>query len=279
MSQVETHWGWAKISKDPQGYLEVMLENDAIRVCYGHGQRFHRGMDFHESYILEFICKETGEDQVAYQKNGFGWGCLDAGEWHGLLESAKVVDWNDQVIKARLAWSPIQGPVAIKDVSLYKGKSYLKIDYLSWCVNIFDIAVPGGSCFGEYYIHGMKAWKRPLTYYPEIYFDRSPVDLGYENITELDEAGSLDYRGWFILGIYNPENGHGFGRLAPVQSTDIIKLLFKDERIGRRGFELFPYYERSHCSYTNYLFPFSGGASGIRDFAGDLIDQLETCAQ
>jgi hypothetical protein len=276
MVQAETDWGSLTIVPDAQGYLSVVLENEALRVCYGHGLRFHRERDMHESYIVEFMDKRTGEDQVQYNKNGFGWGCLDAGEWHGLIKSANQVVCNELVLTVRIEWEPIQGPVAIKEISLFKGQPWLKIDYLSWCVNIFDIGVPGGTIQGKYYLHGMDAWKRPLTYYPEIYFDRSPVDLGYENITELDEAGPLNYQGWFVMGIYNPENGRGFGRLAPVDSTDIIKLLFADPKIGQRGFELFPCYERTHAPYGNYLFPLTDGAQGVLSTAEDIIHSLES---
>jgi hypothetical protein len=211
---------------------------------------------------------------VQYHQNGFGWGCLDAGEWHGVIKNVCLTWWDHQRMSVQMTWEPIQGPVAVKEVTLYRNQPFLKIDYLSWCVNIFDIGVPGGTKQGEYYIYGMKKWKRPLMYYPEIYFDRSPVDLGYENITELDEAGPLDYRGWFVMGIYNPENGRGYGRLSPVSSTDIFKLLFRDEQIGRRGFELFPYYERPHESYLNFLFPTTNGAAGVQQAADHILQHI-----
>ncbi len=80
---------------------------------------------------------------------------------------------------------------------------------------------------------------------------------GIENITAVDQAGSLDYHGWFIMGVYNPGNGEGFGRIVAVDHMDIIKLLFN------RGFELFPHYQRSHEPFSGYLFAVTKGAKEI----------------
>jgi hypothetical protein len=55
------------------------------------------------------------------------------------------------------------------------------------------------------------------------------------------------------MGVYNPANGRGFGRVAPVERVTIIKLLTFGPK---RGFELFPWGEGEN---TQYLFVVTGG--------------------
>jgi hypothetical protein len=75
------------------------------------------------------------------------------------------------------------------------------------------------------------------------------------------DAGSLNYHGWFVMSVYNSKNGVGFGRVAPVDRINNLKLLFY------KGFELFPDLaigknSRKHVPFTCYLFASTGGGDG-----------------
>lgn len=113
-------------------------------------------------------------------------------------------------------------------------------------MNIVDIASPGGAKSGVYAIYGAERWKRAILLYPKVYFDRNPKYMGHENITEVDEAGPLDYAGRFIMGVYNPSNGRGFGRVAPVEAI-----------------ELFPHFRRPKRAFSSRLYFVTGGREEI----------------
>jgi hypothetical protein len=73
------------------------------------------------------------------------------------------------------------------------------------------------------------------------------------------------------MGVFNPQNGQGYGRVMPVEPVDIIKLLFE----GRNcGFEVFPYYNREHKPFDTYLFPVTGGAEGVLSLGQRIVDEM-----
>ncbi|GAN31510.1 LamG-like jellyroll fold domain-containing protein [Candidatus Brocadia sinica] len=249
-------WGSISIGTDTDGALEVSLENSKIRLKYG---RFFGGHHY-EHAIKDLVIKSVNEDQAGLY--------LDACANRGTLTTAVVVQDDANVKTVRLEWD---NGAKVSEVSIYPDSHYIKTKYLKYGTNIVDQGSPGGggSSSGVYEIYGASEWKRGYVIYPNIYFDRYPGDVGYQNITEIDQPGPLDYHGWFIMGVYNEANGRGFGRVAPVSQIDIIKLLWN------KGFELFPTFNRTHSPYTAYLFVVTGGgANEILSRGKNLADGL-----
>ncbi|GAN31524.1 LamG-like jellyroll fold domain-containing protein [Candidatus Brocadia sinica] len=249
-------WGSISIGTDTAGALEVSLENSKIRLKYG---RFFGG-DHYEHVIKDLVIKSVNEDQAGLY--------LDACANRGTLTTAYVVQDGADVKTVRLEWD---NGAKVSEVSIFPDSYYIKTKYIRYGTNIVDQGSPGGggSSSGVYEIYGASEWKRGYVIYPNIYFDRYPGDVGYQNITEIDQPGPLDYHGWFIMGVYNVANGRGFGRVAPVSQIDIIKLLWKT------GFELFPTFSRPHSPYTGYLFVVTGGgANEILSRGRNLADGL-----
>lgn len=270
MQQAQFDWGQMLIDQAEDGSIRLTCENDHLLCCYeladfGSDEKF-------ESPIRRFVIKHTGQDQVQLPQ-GDDRGRIDAAAYRGPLVKAYLTDTHQSgSLSARLAWQPIRGKVAEQELTIYQGKPWLRIDYLEWYVNIVDIALPGGTDQGAYCIYGAETWHRPYTYYEDIYFCRFPGDVGYRNITAVEDPAPLLYKDHFILGIYNPANGHGYGRVLPVEPVDIIKLLSEREK---RGFEIFPCYQREHKPFYSYLFSVNGGAENVLSTGKQIIDEME----
>lgn len=259
-------WGQVRVGRDAQGHLEAVLENHRLRVRYG--LKYPKYPDDEvESVITDLVLQD------APQVNQAGH-LMDAAAWRAPLTRAEIKQDTLSVKTVHLEWAgQRQYPGAAADVSIYPDGPFVRTDYLSWCVNVVDIGWPGGTrTAAEYVIYGADAWKRGQLLYPQVYFDRWPGDIGHENVTEVDDPGPLDYHGWFIMGVYNPANGIGYGQVVPVEAVDVIKLL-KFERDGM-GFELFPYFHRPHQPFRGYLYAVTGGAQEIISLGQRLADDI-----
>lgn len=270
MRQTQLDWGQMVIDQVEDGSIRLTCQNDQLLCCYeladfGSDEKF-------ESPIRRYEIKSTGQDQVQ-PPGGDSRGRIDAAAYRGPLVKAYLMD-SDQPdsLSARMAWQPLRGKVAEQQLTLYRDRPWVRIDYLEWYVNIVDIALPGGTNNGEYCIYGAENWLRDYTYYEDVYFCRFPGDVGYRNITEVEDPAPLLYKGHFILGIYNPANGCGFGRVLPIEPVDIIKLLSASER---RGFEIFPCYQREHRPFYGYLFSVNGGKESVLATGKQIVDEME----
>lgn len=244
-------WSQVRVGKDAQGHPEAVLENSRLWVRYG----FKHSGDSPESMITNLVARNA----PAVNQAGH---LMDAAAWRTPLVRAAVKYDRPDVKTVHLEWRGQSGyPGAASDVSIFPDQPYIRIDYLSWFVNIVDIGHPGGTVTGgRYEICGAGEWKREPVFYPQVYFDRWSGDVGHENVTEVDGPGSLDYHGWFIMEVCNPANGLGYGRVVPVEAVDVIKLLKFDS--DGMGFELFPYFHRPHEPFTGYLYVLAGDAAG-----------------
>jgi len=240
------NWG-IQISRDDGGHLIVLLENSRLRVRYAW-----KHLEQDETFIRELVDKTAPLENHAGDR-------IDAGANRIDLKDARIVRSDATVQTVRLEWGPLgkRTTPGIQEVSIFPDRAELRIDYIMWPVNIVDIGTPGGAKTGAYAILGADKWKREQLIYPKVYFCRDPKDVGYESITEVDQPGPLEFNGWFILGVVNPANGHGFGRVVPVESIDIVKLLWN------KGFELFPYSRRPKKPFTSYLFTVTGGPAEV----------------
>ena len=245
----QSDWGRVSVRRDHNGHLEAILENRVMQVVYGW-----RKFKNEEGMITDMHFQASAAENNAVNR-------LDAAAGRGRLCKAYVVRDDNERKAVHLEWNDLSGGApSAEEVSISTGSAVLRIDYLNWNVNTVDIGSPGGATDGTYAIVGAEKWKRPYVLYPKAYFDGAPTDVGHENITEVDQAKSLDYRGWFIMGVFNAANGRGFGRVVPSGAIDIIKLL------SNRGFELFPYYKRDKEAFTS-LFLSRDGAGGIKALA------------
>jgi hypothetical protein len=261
-------WGKVVIDHAADGSLLATFDTTELFCQYGLlecGQE-----EAFEFPIRRFWSKRTGEDQ-AQAPGGDSEGRIDAAAYRGTLTKAYVVSQTDSQITTRLTWIPLRGPICEQEITVYKDKPWLGIRYLDWFVNIVDIAHPGGTDQGQYSIYGAENWKRDYTFWENVYFCKYPGDIGYMNVTEVEDPAPLLYKGWFILGVYNPATGNGYGRVMPSEPVDIIKLLFEERPCG---FELFPCFNREHHPFDSYLFPVVGGKEGVIALGKRIVDEM-----
>lgn len=234
------------MGRDSGGHLEVTLQNSKILARYAIGPGGRKGREW---AIRDFVIKGAGEDQAGKY--------IDACASRGFLERAWVKRDDADVKTVRLRFDDGN----CQDVSIFRDRLFLRIDYVKYGVNIVDIGSPGGG-EGRYVFHGADGWKRGYEALPKSYYNRYSPD-GYRDVRD---GGSLSYNGWFIMGVYNEASGRGFGRIAPVEHINIIKLLLN------RGFELFAHLGGGHRPYTGYLFAVTGGAEGVIPLGRRLAD-------
>jgi hypothetical protein len=237
----------------------VILENSEIYVAYG---LFNNNNEY---AIRNFTIKDLNQNQVGSSDIG---DYLDADAGRGLLLNGAVVYDGSDKKTVRLGWSDFDaGPPTnyiTHEVTIYPNSSFLQIDYLDaqWQTNIVDLARPGGTSGGTHIAYGAAGWIRGYTAYnpdPQLgsYYNRYPPD----GLNDPVDGGSLNYNNHFIVGVYNPANGVGYGRVASIPDTHIVKLLLGDDE--RRGLEQFPYpfYVANTPPFRQYLYAFTDGES------------------
>ena len=253
---VSDNWGRVGIERDETGNMCAVLENSKLFCSYknflDHEHPLGVKKDFYECSILDLTIKEFNENQAA-KSHGFN-SVIDAQCWREHLKEAYVKYDGPDVKTLRLEWEKEQGPDPISEISIFKDKALLKIDYISWYVNIVDIGSPGGGK-GKYEIYGADKWKRDYVLYENTYFNGTDTPCGCDIPKE--EPEPLVYNGHFITGIYNGENGRGYARVMPASHIDILKLLFE------KGFEFFPEFGREHHPFTGYIYLVTEGPEEI----------------
>ena len=260
-------WGRVSIDRDKKGHLEVILENSRIFCRYGYKKVRIDEKSIEpdiQSFIIDLTLKTVNENQVGLE--AVNENRIDAAAWRGILTNASIICDQGDKKTVRLTWKGWEGPdPVIQEVSIFKDSPYLKIDYNEWCVNIVDIADPGGCKMGEYEIFGAYEWKREYVFHHKTYYNGSDNDCGCDIPKE--SPGPLVYKGHFIMGVYNRENGRGFGRVVPEKDIDIIKLLWG------KGFELFPQFGRlPHKPFSSYLYVVMEGREEILAVGKQLAD-------
>ncbi len=237
-------WGEAEVTTEDEEVTAV-LENSQIRVNFG---RVQLGSGEPEDCITEFVIKSADENQVASQ---FNEGSVQ------ILASGEVIEDSPARKGVRLVW---HGASKIQEAYLGKDEPVLRLDYRTYPKWIVDIGAPGGiTKDGEYAIYGAEEWKQEKVLYPEIYYD----------VRDGDTPGPLSYNGWFIAGVYNPENGRGFGRVMPVDVVDVIKLLWGG------GIEFLSFPGSGNQPFTGYLFAVTGGRDEILSLGKRIADEAE----
>jgi len=256
-----------KIGKDEQGHWWAELENSVIYCRYGW-KPINEDQGG-ESFITDFTIKSIHQNQVGQRRHT---GRIDACAARYQLIDARVVrDWQG-CKTVRLKWHhKEEGFTPAQDVTIFPDKPYLQIDYMTYGVNIVDIARQGGDENAKYWFYGGDRWKRDYVLYPKGYF-YPPDDTYVVEQTGMpgDETpGPLSYKDHFIMAVFNEKTGVGYGRVCPVHATSIIKLLFN------RGFELFPYWRKPKLPYSGYLFAITGGAVEAERIGRQIADEIE----
>jgi hypothetical protein len=77
----------------------------------------------------------------------------------------------------------------------------------------------------------------------------------------------MDYTGWYVLDVYNPENGRGPGRVVPADVTTYIKLLWE------RGMGFFPHWRVPRRPDTADLFAVEGVREEILTLGKSIADR------
>jgi hypothetical protein len=263
-ASIAERWGFAAVGKDENGRWEVVLENSVIRCRYGWKPiNEDKGG---ESFITHLIIKENNQNQVGDEDSG---GRIDAAAGRFEMLDASVKYDGTDFKTVQMSWKT-QRPdfIASQAVTIFPDWPVLKVDYIKYCVNIVDIASPGGGENPKYTFYGGDKWKRDYVIYPKGYY-YPPDDTHVVEQTGMpgDEGpGTLNYNCSFIMAIYNEKTGVGFGRVSPVEPTSIIKLLFN------RGFELFPYWKKAKKPYSGYIFAFTQGADEAIELGKAIAD-------
>jgi hypothetical protein len=263
-------WGSITITPDPLGGMQVALENSKLRCRYMVTEMQGSGR---EAFIKELVLKASGENQAGAMLDELG---LSADEGRGPIMRAEVTYVGPDRMAVRLE-SPARtkptafhGDRAVEEVTIYPDCAILKLDYVEYGVNVVDWASPGGTTRGVPVVYGMEKWIRGHVLYPDQYYSVLPEEKG-----DVDDAGSLNYHGSIIAGVYDPANGRGVGRVMPVADTSVMK------HMGEyRGIEWFPHVEWSppyaskghRKPFTGYLYLVTGGAEEILEVGKKLAD-------
>jgi hypothetical protein len=258
---------WCSVKLDSLQHGVIVLENSQLLIRYKR-----HSTDFECNFIKDFIIKEVDEDQ--------------AGESYGLdeiyyghagsekLTHAEVVHQDADSLMVYLQWS--NGPTKQR-VTMYRDSRIVKLEYLSYGTGICDIGAPGENDTetdkNKYVFHGGDKWPKGYLRYPLGFYYREPPHdfgmVGWKGNGPGDKGpGSLDYKGYFIMGVYHAEKGSGFGRVMPTDVLDCVNLL------DGKGFEHVPYYKREHRPYTGFLFGVTGGAEEILNVGKKIVDSI-----
>jgi len=272
---------------DPEDKWHAELENPDIDVRYG----FKLSGEKPEGMITDFYLKAHPQENIAGR-------LLDAVAHRGEMVGASVARDDSRIKSVRLSWGPSVESrdkyagydPAEAEISIYPRGAFIRIEYLSYFFpHVCDIGAPGGrgggavkdlSTGGTYVIYGAEEWQRlrrsvsdsALRNHENVHhrltdelfpiYPRPLIDRGWS------DENPMSYKGWYIMGVYNEENGRGYGRVFPVTDVPYIKLLWN------KGFELFPFWrqpERRPC--VMYLFAVDRGAEQILSLGKELVER------
>jgi hypothetical protein len=233
---------WSRVAVSNTGDRGAILENSRLRVRYGQYQTPDVGP---KDAIVELVAKPGTENLAGrIDSRSANSSKLKANR----LTNVELLHDGEDRKTLRLDYGDGS---AVQDVTIYPDEPWIEITYRHHDVNIFDTAGPKL----QYEVYGAAEWaaarNRQEIYpaYPESFYRK-----------EWGAPGPLEYRGYFILGAYDPATGRGYGRVMPSADVDVVKLLFS------RGFEMFPHYQprRPQRDFTGYLFVVTSGPQEIQ---------------
>ena len=233
------------------GEGRAVLEGEALRAVYDTWLVTPENEQW-ETTIRELTDKRSGLNHCDAALSPSG--RIDAAAGRFALDGLPQLVADGPVFRSiRLGWN--EEPPEEQVVTVFRRSAFLRVDYRRTAVNSVDIfSTPGGRADGwECWCHGAGEWVSGYEVHERSYYNRFPKD-GYNDVSD---GGSLNANGQFIMAVYNEANGAGWGRVAPVESVSIIKLL-------RGGFELFTWLGGGKEAHSQFIFVFEGGPAGAR---------------
>ena len=251
----------------------LVLETSRILVRFGHFTNANSGIQNFEIRDLFSKSAPTQDMAGSFMGAGAGLGTLSSIEILSDAPNKKTVrvEWNRWNVGTQTL-QPTQK--IIRQYSIYPHGTFIEIDYVDmrWAVNIADWSRPGGTTSGEHVAYGFDGWIRGYVTHHEgdgLFYSRYAGD----GLFDPADGGSLSYNGNFIIGVFNPANGHGFARVSPVEHTHVIKLLHTPtQRLGLE-FQHYPFLQPTP-RWTGYLYVVTGGAAEIIEKGQALTDRL-----
>jgi hypothetical protein len=275
-SLIFADWANIEITRGADRIEKVVLENSKIRVTYATSLNgwAHRS----PICITEFYDKSINKELV---ENGRFDDMLDPFEggdhtkpiqYRAKLLGATLIHDGVDKKTLRLTWQN-----SSEEVSLFRNSSVLQIDYLKWYVLMTDW--PGwrkdNLAYQEqmFSVYGADSWHRtydptdntrtPGIGYNKMYYNRKPSDATKQGGMDRADGGSLNYNNFFIFGAYKLATGYGYGRIVPVDRTQVLILW------SYRGWEMFP---EGSGRYTTFLFPVTRGGDEVIETGKNLAD-------
>lgn len=224
---------------DPTKTVGVSVESSHLRAVQRN--TYAQADDYQFGYVALV-------DAINGRSNQAGSGILDGAPGGKPMTSITVLADTDAEISYRVAYQDGRRWV----YTYYPSSPVVRVDYTSW--NYFkafqDFCTPGGSRDdNQPVIYGSGGWKREIIDMTEgAYYDRA---------TDGSSGGSLNYNGWMIFGIYNPDNLNGYARVFQFEKLKRVKLMYD---IGIEAFF-------TDAPVTGYLFPFSNGEDEMLQLA------------
>lgn len=96
-----------------------------------------------------------------------------------------------------------------------------------------------------------------------MYFNRADRDVEKQGGKDPKDGGSLNYKGYFIIGAYKTVSGYGYARVIPVHRINVLILW------SYRAWEFFP---EGKERFTTYIYPVSEGAGEILETGKKIAD-------
>ncbi len=234
-------WGAVELSE-----RRIVLEGEALRAVYDTWLVVPKQEQW-ETTIRSLVDLRSGLDHCNVDLSAPG--RIDAAAGRFALNTPPELVADGPIYRTvRLQWNEDRPKEQL--ITVYRRAPFLRIDYRRTAVNMVDIfSTPGGRADGwRYWFRGAEEWLRGYEVYEKSYYNRFPKD-GYN---DPPDAGSLSYNGHFVMAVYNEENRAGWGRVAPVESVSIVKLL-------KGGFELFTWLGGGREPHTEFIYVFQGG--------------------
>jgi len=240
-----------EIAEDDDGNLEVVLENNVLRVRYALGRE-------NQGYIGEFHHKELEQSVAGH--------LCDASAHRGLMTGAELICDEPEVKTVRITWGKVPDGFgngrAVSDVSIFAGGPFVRIVYRDF---VFAHVAEHGGWQGTYAIHGYEDPGPPQ--YEKCFFWRDDrFGCSGENAPEAGiegEPGPLAYKDCLVMSVFR-EDGVGYGRAIEADKVHTVKLLFNS------GFEIF----MRDKPVTSYLFAITGGREEALSLGRKLADRI-----
>lgn len=255
------------------GYpAEVIVENQVFIAKFTHRNRFIKKFGDKDFCIRDWTLKSNGQDQIEC--------CMDGSALRPFCDTARLLEDKNNRKVLEVDYGEFR-----QRYTFFHDKPYILVDYKSYksdWFNTVDISEPGGLTerfAGETVIHGQDLWVRPQQYHESAFWSvHYDAEKEFYHIVDDSSAGSLNYRNHLIMIVLNPANGHGIGRVMPIQRTGhggvrILKLLWD------QGFETFPATGgelKENIPFRGGLFIFENGKEEGLRLGKQLVDLIHS---